>query len=356
MLIDRIPSSSSTTNVPTSAQARTARRNRLLDRWDVRKFRARRRTEEWVNNIRAEQYDLTKAHVDVGSRPYIVTPTGNPYMDLYTEVPLPSLPVPIDNCAWCQFSLASQDAILESGPPNSLPCGHTFHYNCIVELFEKRTRAKEKEVRKCPLCNTWFRDVREIPDFYGRYRSKEHIFDSSCASSVMSESNCGDLRGDREPPWFEEMPAMESVAISVGGPRDIVLCSEASSMALEEDLGSPILVVDPAQRDQDMLDAARQSVAVEAAIVSRRTPSRRDSGYESSSTQQQEAQVPQRLIRNAEVNGNATSQNQQLSYMVTLRLPSRGARRSSRQRRRPRRFVDETAKEIRSGGIRRGRR
>lgn len=295
MLIDRIPPFSPTINVPTFAQARTARRKRLLDRWDIRKFRARRRTEEWVNNIRAEQYDLTKAHVEVGSRPYIVTPTGNPYMDLYTGVPLPALPVPIDNCAWCQFSLASQDAIADSGSPNSLPCGHTFHYNCIVELFEKRTRAKEKEVCKCPLCNTWFRDVREIPDFYGRYRSKEHGFDSNYESSVLSESDCGDLRGDREPPWLEEMPVRKSGAVHVVEPRSIVLDSEVELISLEDEIQSsesPILVVERAQRDQDTLDAARRPVVAEDADVSDRVqiPSRRDSGYESGSVQSREGQ------------------------------------------------------------------
>lgn len=357
MLIDSIPHSSPSTNVPTFAQARTARRKRLLDRWDIRRFRARRRTDEWVNNIRAEQYDFTKTHVDVGSRPYIVTPTGNPYMDLYTEVPLPALPVPIDNCAWCQFSLDSQDAIADSGPPNSLPCGHTFHYNCIVELFEKRTRAKEKEVCKCPLCNTWFRDVREIPDFYGRYRSKEHVFDSSCESSVLSESYCGDLRGDREPPWLEEILVRESGAIHVVEPRAMVLDSEVASISLEDEIQgseSPLLTVDPAQRDEDMLDAARQPVVVDSANVSDRVLSGRDSGYESGSEHIRERQGSLQENMSA-ANGAAVSQNEQLSCMVTLRLPSPGIRRSPRQRRQPRIFVEEPTRVTRSGRMRRGR-
>lgn len=133
-------------------------------------------------------------HVDVGMRPYIVTPTGNPYMDLYTEVSLHELQlsVPVGNCAWYQFSLIPADAMMESGRPNTLPCGHIFHYKCIVELFEKRIRAGEKEGHKCPLYSVWFRDVREIPGFYGRYRGKKHEFDSICENSELSASEVGE--------------------------------------------------------------------------------------------------------------------------------------------------------------------
>ncbi|KAE8448838.1 hypothetical protein EG329_008840 [Mollisiaceae sp. DMI_Dod_QoI] len=326
------------------AQARTERGKRLLDRWDIRRMRARRRTEEWVNKIRAEQYVSTKRHVEVGKRPYIVAPTGNPYMDLYTEIPLPALPVPIDNCAWCQFSLCCSDAIKESGPPNALPCGHTFHYNCIVDLFEKRTRAEEKDRCKCPLCNVWFRDVREIPDFYGRYRTKEHIFDSSCGSSVLSRSEEGDLRGHREPPWLEEPSVRDSEDAREEEVEDSTETRKSSSVADQVELNA-VISRQELSSTVEQFEQAQQETRVTAEAprnspVSDRTAPRRDSGYESGAALVPETQDSLRVDYNV-ADRIDSFEDDQLSYVITLRLPSRGPRRTARQRRQPRRWADE---------------
>lgn len=328
-LIDAIPTPCCKPTILTPAQERTKRRGRLLDRWDIRRLRARKRTEEWVKNIRIEQYDKTKAHVEVGSRPYIVTPTGNPHMDLYTTVQIKALPLPIDNCAWCQFGLASQEAITESGGPSSLPCGHTFHYNCIVELFEKRTKAGEKERHKCPLCNVWFKDVREIPDFYGRYREKEHAFDSDAQSSVLSGSEMGDLKGHLGPPWLEEW------------------LTESSETVDGEDEGDTdsIDIVHPGIQDEAK-DADTENCSVETQY-SEPIPQQLEPATVSIS---QQTDVSDLLVNEAIAItpppslhvGHELSDDEGLSYIVTLQLPSPGfQRRTSRRRRRPRRWVEE---------------
>ncbi|KUJ13565.1 uncharacterized protein LY89DRAFT_754410 [Mollisia scopiformis] len=324
ILIDALPTLNSKAPILSLAQLRTKRRERTLDRWDVRRFRAKRRTEEWVRNIRAEQYAKTKAHVEVGSRPFIVTPTGNPHMDLYTEVSIKGLPVPIDNCAWCQFSLSSSEAIAESGPPSSLPCGHTFHYNCIVELFEKRTKAGEKEKHKCPLCSVWFRDVREIPDFYGRYRNSEHVFDSCCDSSVLSKSDAGDIRGHTGPPWMEELSVKDKEETEEG----VDAISETATLDHVE-------ILEGASNHTEEI-----STVIDQTVEDQAGTERSDSGYDSPSAQLLEEQESLHTGCNEPERSDSFEEDHQ-SYIVTLRLPPGVIRRTSRLRRQPRRFADE---------------
>jgi hypothetical protein len=150
---------------------------------------------------------------DVGRQPFIIGGIGNPYMDIYSEVPVASLPQPIDNCAWCQYPLSE---IQECGSPYCLPCGHMLHLNCITELFNKRVEANEKELCKCPLCNAWFRDLREIPDFYDRYRGREHEFDSDASSSILSDSDAGNEKGDPTPPWIYRLELQEQLPQLLG--------------------------------------------------------------------------------------------------------------------------------------------
>lgn len=178
---------------------RTQRRLRHQNRCEVRRLKAKRRTEKWVHSVREEQYRAVKANIDVGKQPFIMGDINNPYMDIYSEVPVASLPEPIDNCAWCQYPL---NDIKECGKPYCLPCGHMFHLNCVTELFKRRAEAEEKEVCKCPLCTVWFRDLRFVPDFYDRYSAREYEFDSEASSSVLSESDVGDEKGDPPPPWI----------------------------------------------------------------------------------------------------------------------------------------------------------
>jgi hypothetical protein len=158
---------------------RTQRRLRHRNRCEIRRLRANRRTERWVHNVREEQSRAVKQNTDIGKQPFIMGDIGNPYMDIYSEVPIASLPEPIDNCAWCQYPLSD---IKECGKPYCLPCGHMFHLNCVTELFKRRAEAEEKEVCKCPLCTVWFRDLRFIPEFYDRYSTREREFDSEASS------------------------------------------------------------------------------------------------------------------------------------------------------------------------------
>jgi hypothetical protein len=341
-LIDGVPSSGARPTALTPAQQRTKRRERMLDRWDIRRLRARRRIEEWVRNIRTEQYDKTKSHADIDSRPYIVTPTGNPHMDLYTEVPLKSLPVPVDNCAWCQFSLSSSDAISESGVPSSLPCGHTFHYNCIVELFEKRTRAGEKERHKCPLCCVWFKDVREIPDFYGRYRDKEHIFESGCDSSVLSGSEVGDLRGHLGPPWLEEWLTEESE--NVCDEDEMVSLDSIHTVTLNQTMDNSIQLTEIIPEAEQ---TEQQTTVPALGVASEQLHPRSNRGNEEISSQPPLTQDSLHVGHGHESMQISDVFQQGLSYIVTLQLPSGVQRRTSRRRRRPRRWADESGRNSR---------
>jgi len=115
---------------------------RFKNRREVRRLRAKRRTERWVQNIRDEQYRVVKVSVAVGKQPFIIGGVGNPYMDLFSKVFVISLAHPIDNCVMCQCPL---DNIEECGGPYSLPCGHMFHLNCMEELFTKRAESDDKE-------------------------------------------------------------------------------------------------------------------------------------------------------------------------------------------------------------------
>jgi hypothetical protein len=184
---------------PNSGTLRTQRRLRFKNRREVRRLRAKRRTERWVQNIRDEQYRAVKASVAVGKQPFIIGGVGNPYTDLFSKVFVISLAQPIDNCVMCQYPL---DNIAECGGPYSLPCGHMFHLNCMEELFTKRAESDEKEVFKCPLCNVWFRDLREVPDFYDKYWRHQQEFNSNASSSILSASDDGEQKGDRPPPWI----------------------------------------------------------------------------------------------------------------------------------------------------------
>ena len=182
-----------------SGQLRTKRRLRHEDRREIRRLRVKRRTEKWVQNVRDEQYRAVKNDVEVGKQPFIIGEIGNPYMDLLSKVFISSLPHPIDNCAMCQYAL---DDVEECGAPYTLPCGHMYHLVCMDELFEKRAEAEEKEVYKCPLCNVWYRDLRQAPDFYDRCGSHKQEFGSNASSSVLSDSEDGEETGDPPPPWI----------------------------------------------------------------------------------------------------------------------------------------------------------
>jgi len=162
-------------------------------------LRAKRRTERWVQNVRDEQYQAVKDNLEVGKHPFIVGEVGNPYMDLFSKVLLNNLPQPIGNCAMCQYALSD---IAECGSPYSLPCGHMYHLLCMDELFDRRADAEEKEVYKCPLCNAWYQDLRQVPDFYDSVWSHKQDFDSNASSSVLSESDDGEEKGDPPPPWI----------------------------------------------------------------------------------------------------------------------------------------------------------
>jgi hypothetical protein len=184
---------------PSPGKLRTQRRLRHENRREIERLRAKRRMERWVQNVRDEQYTAVKGNMEVGKQPFIMGDIGNPYMDLYSEASLTSLANPIDNCALCQYPL---DDVRECGNPYSLPCGHMFHLRCLEELFDRRAAGEEKEIHKCPLCKIWFRDLREVPDFYGRFRSHNQDFDSNASSSELSDSDAGAPTGDVPPPWI----------------------------------------------------------------------------------------------------------------------------------------------------------
>ena len=147
---------------PSPGKLRTQRRLRHENRREIRRLRAKRRTERWVQNVRDEQYTAMKGNVEVGKQPFIIGDVGNPYMDLFSEASLTSLTPPIDNCALCQYPL---DDVRDCGNPHSLPCGHKFHLRCLEEIFDRRAAGEEKEIHKCPLCKVWFRDLREFQTF-----------------------------------------------------------------------------------------------------------------------------------------------------------------------------------------------
>jgi hypothetical protein len=129
-------------------------------------------------------------------------------MDLFSEASVASLTHPIDNCALCQYPL---DDVRECGNPHSLPCGHMFHLHCLQELFARRVASEEKEIHKCPLCKVWFRDLREVPDFYDRFLSHRQDFESNASSSELSDSDAGAPTGDAPPPWIFRPEAPYSV-------------------------------------------------------------------------------------------------------------------------------------------------
>jgi hypothetical protein len=193
---------------PSPGKLRAQRRLRHKNRRDIRRLRAKRRTERWVQNVRDEQYTAVKGNTEVGKQPFIIGDIRNPYMDLFSEASVTSLSHPIDNCALCQYPL---NDIRECGNPHSLPCGHMFHLHCLQELFDRRAAAEEKEVYKCPLCKIWFRDLREVPDFYDRFRSHKQDFDSNASSSELSDSDAGVSTGDALPPWIFRPEALYSV-------------------------------------------------------------------------------------------------------------------------------------------------
>jgi hypothetical protein len=193
---------------PSPGKLRTQRRLRHENRREIRRLRAKRRTERWVQNVRDEQYTAVKGNLEVGKQPFIIGDIGNPYMDLFSEASLTSLTHPIDNCALCQYPL---NDVRECGNPHSLPCGHLFHLHCLQELFERRAASEEKEIHKCPLCKVWFRDLREVPDFYGRFRSHKQDFDSNASSSELSDSDSGAPMGDAPPPWIFRPEPLYSV-------------------------------------------------------------------------------------------------------------------------------------------------
>jgi hypothetical protein len=193
---------------PSPGKLRTQRRLRQENRREIRRLRAKRRTERWVQNVRDEQYAAVKGNMEVGKQPFIIGDIGNPYMDLFSEASVTSLPHPIDNCALCQYPL---DDVRECGNPHSLPCGHMFHLHCLEELFDRRAVGEEKEVHKCPLCKVWFRNLREVPDFCGRFRSHKQDFDSNASSSELSESDAGAPTGDTPPPWIFRPKALHNV-------------------------------------------------------------------------------------------------------------------------------------------------
>ncbi|KAE9376153.1 hypothetical protein N431DRAFT_334245 [Stipitochalara longipes BDJ] len=184
---------------PSPGQLRTKRRLRHKNRREIRRLRAKRRTERWVQNVRDEQYRAVKGNLEIGKQPFLIGEVGNPYMDLLSKVLIHSLPHPIDNCAMCQYAL---DNVEEGGGPYALPCGHMYHLLCMDELFDRRADAEEKEIYKCPLCNVWYRDLRRVPDFYDRYLNQKHDFDSNAASSILSDSDEGEERVDPPPPWI----------------------------------------------------------------------------------------------------------------------------------------------------------
>jgi hypothetical protein len=184
---------------PSSGRPRTQRRLRFKNRREIRRLRAKRRTERWVQNVRDEQYAAVKENMEVGKQPFIIGEVGNPYMDLLSEVAVISLPQPMDNCAICQYPL---NHVRECGNPYCVPCGHMFHLHCLEELFDRRTDSEEKEVYKCPLCNTWFGDLRKVPNFYDQCRSYEKEFDSDASSSELSDSEDEEEIGDPPPPWI----------------------------------------------------------------------------------------------------------------------------------------------------------
>ncbi|PMD45800.1 hypothetical protein L207DRAFT_578704 [Hyaloscypha variabilis F] len=184
---------------PSLGQLRTKRRLRHENRREIRRLRAKRRTEIWVQNVRDEQYQAVKGNLEVGKQPFIAGEVGDPYMDLFSKILLNNLPRPIDNCAMCQYAL---NDIAECGSPYSLPCGHMYHLLCMDELFNRRADAEEKEVYKCPLCNAWYQDLRQVPDFYDSFWSHKQDFDSNASSSVLSESDDGEEKGDPPPPWI----------------------------------------------------------------------------------------------------------------------------------------------------------
>jgi hypothetical protein len=137
--------------------------------------------------------------MEVGNQPFIIGHVENPYMDLFSEVAVTTLPQPIDNCVMCQYPLSD---VGECGNPYSLPCGHMFHLHCMEELFNRRAKSEEKEIYKCPLCNVWFGDLREVPNFYDQCCNHELEFDSDAPSSELLDSDAGEDIGDPPPPWI----------------------------------------------------------------------------------------------------------------------------------------------------------
>ena len=183
------------------------RRFRHENRRKLRELRAERRVKKWVQNVEDDQYAAIKGNVEIGQQPFIHAFGDNPFGDLFVWVPVHKLLQPIDNCAMCQYPL---NEVEENGGPFALPCKHMFHLQCLEELFEKRS--EEEEVFKCPLCNVWFRDVREMPvDFCDHYFDQGRDFDSNASSSVLSATDNGDETRGPPPPWLFDNNQLKEV-------------------------------------------------------------------------------------------------------------------------------------------------
>jgi len=146
----------------------------------------------------------------------------------------------------------------------AFPC--TRDVSCDYSL---RTEADEKEVCRCPLCNTWFRDIRLMPEFESRYQEFDHAFDSQASSSILLTSEDGNDVGDERPPWiFHPLLSDSSSAIleAEGGyvreiaARPAKIQPDDPNLGLDEKGGD---VTDEAENDDSEGDIPESSQIVE---------------------------------------------------------------------------------------------